>query len=136
MALFKKQQPVLTREQSLASMPIRNPMLKWEPEDDGTVQILIPRKEGWWVDLLSRMVYVPKRRRIALDELGSYVWDQCDGETTVRSLIDKFARKYKLNRKEAEVSMVSYLKQLAKKGLIGIQVPQNPQDAGSGVKDS
>ncbi len=124
MPLFRKKQPALTREQSLASMPIRNPNLKYDREEDGTVRIIIPRKETWWVKALSYMFYIPKRRRIALDELGTFVWDLCDGETTVRALIDKFARKYKLNRKEAEVSMVAYLRQLAKKGLIGIQVPQ------------
>lgn len=128
----RKKQPVLTREQSMASMPIRNPMLKSEQDDDGIVHLSIPRKDAWWVKLLARVLYVPKRRRIALDELGSYVWDLCDGETTVRSLIDKFCKNYKLNRKEAEVSMVAYLKQLAKKGLIGIQVPK---DVDPGVSD-
>jgi len=128
---FRKKQPVLSREQSMASMPIRNPMLKVETEDDGMVHLSIPRKDAWWIKLLSRVFYVPKRRKLALDELGSYVWGLCDGETTVRSLIDKFCKKYKLNRKEAEVSMVTYLKQLAKKGLIGIQVPK---DVESGVK--
>ncbi len=120
----RKPQPELSREQSMAAMPIRNPALTVEREEDGTVQLLIPRSDAWWVRLLARLLYIPKRRRVALDELGSFVWELCDGETTVRMLIDKFAQKYKLNRKEAEVSMVTYLKQLAKKGLIGIQVPQ------------
>ena len=131
--LNKRKGPVLSREQSMASMPLRNPMLTESVEDDGIVRLAIPRKEAWWVKLLSRVFYVPKRRRIALDELGSFVWQQCDGETTVRTLIDKFCKKYKLNRKEAEVSMVAYLRQLAKKGLIGIQVPK---DVAPGVKDS
>lgn len=130
---FRKKQPVLSRKQSMASMPIRNPMLKVETDDDGIVHLSIPRKDAWWVKLLSRVFYVPKRRKLALDELGSCVWELCDGETTVRSLIDKFCKKYKLNRKEAEVSMVTYLKQLAKKGLIGIQVPK---DVESGVKNT
>ena len=124
MFLFKKKPPPLTRQQSMSAIAVRNPALKCEREEDGTVQLMIPRREAWWVTLLSRVFYVPKRRRVSLDELGTYVWDQCDGETTMRTLIDKFAKKYKLNRKEAEVSMVTYLKQLAKKGLIGIQVPK------------
>ena len=128
---FKTKQPVLTREQSMGSMPIRNPMLKVTTDDDGIVHLSIPRKDTWWVKLLSKMFYVPKRRKIALDELGSFVWTLCDSETTVRSLIDKFCGKYKLNRKEAEISMVTYLRQLAKKGLIGIQVPH---EAPKGVK--
>ena len=96
--LFRKKGPVLTRDQSMAAMPIRNPMLEVETDDEGLVHLSIPRKDKWWVKLLARVVYVPKRRRIALDELGSYVWELCDGKTTVRTVIDKFAKKYKLNR--------------------------------------
>ena len=127
---FRKKGPVLSREQSMAAMPIRNPMLEVEMDDEGQVHLSIPRKDKWWVKLLARVVYVPKRRRIALDELGSYVWELCDGKTTVRTVIDKFAKKYKLNRKEAEISMVTYLKQLAKKGIIGLQVPQDVSSGG------
>ena len=128
--VFRKKRPVLTREQSLASMPVRNPAVGAEKDDDGQVCINVPRKRTLWVNVLAKVFYVPDGRKIELDELGTYVWDLCDGQTSVRSIIKKFAKKYRLNRKEAEVSMVSYLKQLAKKGLIGIQVPETPEAKG------
>ena len=79
-----------------------------------------------WGRFLSKLLRMEDmERRIALDEIGAYVWDMCDGETTVRTMIGRFTDKYKLNRKEAEVSMVEYLRTLAKKGLIGIIVPSD-----------
>ena len=128
--LLRKKQPVLTREQSMAAVPIRNPMLTVERDDGDLENLSIPRKEAWWVKLLVRVVYIPKHRRLALDRLGSTVWDLCDGQNTVRTVIDKFSKEYKLNRKEAEISMVTYLKQLAKKGIIGLQVPKDLPSGG------
>jgi len=75
--------------------------------------------------LLARVFYVPKSRKIVLDELGTFVWERCDGQTTVRDLIGIFAERYKLGRREAEVSLTEYLRTLAKRGLIGIAVPRD-----------
>jgi len=111
-------------------MPIQNPGLRADREDDGCVMFLIPRRDTSWVKVLDKLLVIPKYRRIGLDEIGTYVWDMCDGQTTVRTMIRRFSKKYKLNRKEAEVSMVAYLKQLAKKGIVAIQVPQEALEEG------
>lgn len=120
MGLFRKSQPALTREQSLAAVPVRNQAVTASEEASGEICITIPRREAWWVKLLSKMFYVPKHKKMSLDELGSYVWELCDGKNSVRAVIEKFRFRYSLNEKEAELSMVAYLKQLAKKGLIGL----------------
>ena len=118
---FRRQKP-LSREQSLASVPLRNEAIKAERTDTGDVRLLIPRRETWWVRTLSRFFYVPTNHKITLDEIGSFVWDQCDGKTNVRQIIQALCKHYKLHRKEAEVSVVAYLRTLAKKRLIGIAV--------------
>ena len=48
---------------------------------------------------------------------------------TVRDIIQAMSTRYKLHRKEAEVSVVTYLRQLARKGLIGIAVPKTRDEA-------
>lgn len=92
---------------SPAAVPVRNPAVTTRRNDDGTVTLLVP----------------PDGRTISLDEIGSYVWESCDGETTIEELADALAAKYQLQRKEAQMSTVDYLKTLVKDDLLGIAVP-------------
>lgn len=118
-AFWRRPQP-LSREQSLASVPLRNQAIEVEETDAGEVRLVIPLRAAWWARLLSRLFYVPKKRRVVLDEIGSYVWGLCDGRRNIRDIIQALAGRYKLHRKEAEVSVVAYLRQLARRGIIGI----------------
>jgi hypothetical protein len=52
----------------------------------------------------------------ALDEVGSFVWNLCDGEHPVSALVEALVERYKLGKREAEVSLTTYLKQLGKRG--------------------
>lgn len=131
----KKVKIQLSREESLKSRPIRNKLLQWEKDLVNEVMIFIPRKETRWVKFLTKFVYIPKRQRILLDKLGSEVWSMCDGKNTVEDMIQKFSARHKLNRKEAETSMITYLKQMAEKGLIGFAVPKK-KEVKNGVKKS
>jgi len=121
LAFWRRAKP-LSREQSLASVPLRNEAVQVEQTDAGETRLIIPLRPNRWARLVARVLYVPKVRRIVLDEIGSYVWGLCDGKRTVRDIIHALAARYKLHRKEAEVSVVAYLRQLARKGLIGIAV--------------
>jgi len=85
--------------------------------------ITLELRKDWKTKLLSKLFYIPKRRRISLDEVGSRIWELCDGDHTVRDLIEFLRKKYKLNPKEAEVSLTNYLKQLGKKRLVAFAVP-------------
>jgi len=126
---FRKREPALSREQSLASVPLRNTAIREEETDEGHARLVIPRRKSRWVRLLSVLFYVPKTRRVTLDEIGTFVWRQCDGEHDVRSIIGALCTRYKLHRKEAEVSVVTYLRTLAKRGLLGIAVLKKDDDS-------
>jgi hypothetical protein len=121
LALLRRQKP-LSREKSLSSIPVRNQAIEEERADDGNVRLVIPRREDWWVRAAARFFYVPQRRRVTLDEIGSFVWELCDGEHDVRQIIRALAERYKLHRKEAEVSVVAYLRTLAKRRFIAVAV--------------
>lgn len=103
----------------LNSRPARNELLSWEKTAAGEVQITIQRQDTWKVRLLSKVFYIPKERKITLDSLGTEVWQLCTGRATVAQIIEALADKYQLNRKEAEVSLLSYLKTLGQKRFIG-----------------
>ena len=118
----------------LNSRPARNELLKWEKTDSGEAQITVVRQETWKVRMLSKLFYVPRERKITLDEVGSEVWQMCDGRTTVAQMIDALREKYKLDRKEAEVSLLSYLKTLGQKRFVGFVLEgeqSTPEPSGS-----
>jgi len=112
----------ITREQALAARPFRNPELEVEYNDAGEIELKRPRRRTWWVNLLAKFGSVPEYQTLTLDKVGTAVWDLCDGEHTVRELIDRLADEHKLSRKEAEVSMVAYLRQLAQRGIIALAI--------------
>jgi hypothetical protein len=120
--LFRKKTPQLDRRELLKSKPIHNERLEWEKMDDGEVMLSIPRRRSWWINLIARVFYVPTKRTVILDDIGSMVWGLCDGKNTVDVVISALRKEYKLDQKEAEVSTLTYLKQLAEKGLIGFAV--------------
>jgi len=124
--LFEKKMPQLTRDQVLNGRPLRNPSLEWEKDDKGSVVIMVRRGNDWKTRLLSAAFVVPKQRQVALDEVGTLVWEMCDGGTTVAAIVERLRKRYKLNQKEAELSLGEYMKTLTKRGFVGLQVDAEP----------
>jgi hypothetical protein len=122
-----RKKPKLDRETSLGAIPQRNPAAGFYKDDLGLLRISIPRRRTWWVNLLARVFHLPRERRFSLDEVGSFVWEQCDGKRSLRQVIRGLARQYQLRRKEAEVSTANYMKMLMKKGLIGMKMKGSGQ---------
>ncbi|MFH1569135.1 MAG: PqqD family protein [Gemmatimonadota bacterium] len=103
----------------LSSRPTRNELLKWEKNEAGEARITVVRQDNWKIRLLSRLFYIPRERTITLDEVGTEVWQMCTGHTSVAQMIEGLRGKYQLDRKEAEVSLLSYLKTLGQKRFVG-----------------
>lgn len=71
------------------------------------------------------MVGAPPRAgeaKVELDEVGSFVWELCDGRRSVREMVACLAKKYKLSRKEAEASLTAFLRSLAGRNLVAIVI--------------
>ena len=56
------------------------------------------------------------------------VVQRIDGETTVADLIAFVAETYRLNRKEAEVSLLNYMDMLGKRNLVGFRIRKTTDD--------
>jgi hypothetical protein len=106
----------------LKSKPARNDALTWEKNENEEVTITVERRDDWKAKVLSKIFWIPKSRALMLDQIGAQVWDMCDGKTSVDAMIRKLSTEHKLNLKEAEVSLLTYLKSLGKKNLIGFFV--------------
>lgn len=134
--LKKKQAPQLTREQAMSAKPVRNPSLKWRENDEGEVIVILPRRKDLVGKFLGWMFFVPEARPLALDEVGAFVWEQCDGAHTVGEIVELLRKEYKLERREVEVSLTEYLKTLGKRGMVGFLVPKEiAEELGEGGKE-
>ncbi|MDQ2731687.1 MAG: PqqD family protein, partial [Armatimonadota bacterium] len=94
--------PQLTRQEALAAHPVRNNQVEWKEAPDGEVIIIIRPRVDRVAQVLKWIFPPPKERQVSLDAVGSEVWRLCDGRTSVDQIIRRMAKRYKLNRKEAE----------------------------------
>lgn len=119
---LRKRPPAFSKEQVLASKPLRNPNLEWTKNEEGEIVITIRRRSDWKGKALGLLFPVPPQRTIVLDEPGTFVWSLCDGETDIQTMMRKLAQRYQLNIKEAELSLTTYLRNMGKRGLVGFAV--------------
>ncbi|MBC8136084.1 MAG: PqqD family protein [Fibrella sp.] len=118
--------PKVTREQMLAVRPMRHPKIEWAREprksDEVNVALLrIPRLRGKWADFVAKWLQVPDYKKVELDEIGSDVWEMCNGSSNVEAIAKAIGASYRLNRRQAEVSVTAYLKMLAERRLIALR---------------
>ena len=129
MAIFRKERPPrISREQALGARPVRNPGLEPSRAENGEVSLKIPRRKVWWVNWFAKFGSFPEYRLLILDTVGSRIWELCDGEHCVGDLVDTLAREHQLSRKEAEISMMTYLGRLAERGVIALVVQKEKKD--------
>ena len=88
----------------------------------GKWQLTVPLKPTRWASLVLRVPRNGLNKTFELDELGKFVYDACDGKSSVRQVIRRLARRYNLNEREAEVATVAFLKTLTSKGLVAMAV--------------
>jgi hypothetical protein len=116
----KRYAPRITRQEILAAVPVRNSLVEWETNDHDEVVLKVPRREDRVGRILHRVFAAPPFKQVVLDEVGSDVWQLCTGEHDVDAIVKALARKYKLSRREVELSLSNYLRTLAQRGLIGL----------------
>lgn len=120
---FKKQRK-LSRSEALAARPVRNTQVEWKEAGGGEVVIIIRPRVDRVAKVLRWLFPPPRERRISLDEVGAEVWRLCDGSASVEQIIKKMAKRYKLNRQEAETSTTEYLRRLGKRRLVGFAIAE------------
>lgn len=69
-------------ENYVEKIPVHNEEIKWSVEDDGLVTLHMENK-GIANKIAQKLIKKPKVSHIHLDEMGSFIWLQIDGEKTV-----------------------------------------------------
>ena len=122
--LKKPPESQMERVDILKSLPLRNQLIEWEVDDKEEVSLVIPQKETLWLRLVAKLFMLPGKRVVVLDDVGSYVWQLCDGHNSIGQIVKHLSEKYRMTRKEAETSLFTFMRQLGKRGMVGFAVPQ------------
>ena len=105
---------------------LRNQLVEWESDDKSEIALpAIPQNHKAWLRIIARVFSLPDKRVIMLDDVGSYVWQLCDGKKSLSQISKQVSDKYNLTVKEAEMSLIDYLRTLGKRGIIGFAIPKS-----------
>ena len=115
----------MTREQALACKPIQNNVISWKNLDSDLIQIeytmvLKPLLSAIFKRFSKNTTATPTRK-IQLDKMGSSVWKMIDGHKSTADIIQEFAVAQNISTQESEQSITSFLRELGKRGLIGLR---------------
>jgi hypothetical protein len=117
--------PSITRQEALRHVPVKNPAASETRLDSGEVQLTYPQQLRPFMAALLRRIgggeTRPIERKLQLDALGTQVWDLVNGQRSVESLIRSFADAHQIHRREAEVAVTQFLRQLGRRGLIALR---------------
>ncbi len=118
----KPNQKRLPKNLSLACRPRRLPIVRQQETDDGNLRVTVHIKPYRWVQFFTGRPEA--ERTFALDSLGQEVYQACDGKTSVRKIIEAFARTHQISLAEAEMSVTTFLKTLVTKGLVAMTLDE------------
>ncbi len=120
----KQETALISREEALAVVPMKNRDVVETRLESGDVVLEYPVTVRPFIagimKRIGRKAPPVQIKRIQLDALGTATWDMIDGEKSVGRLIKAFAGQYRLHPKEAETSVTQFIRELGKRGLIGL----------------
>ncbi len=82
------------------------------------VTVLFEREKKGFLDRTIFKKYADRLIKIDLDEIGSFVWQLCDGKNTVQDIIDKTKVEFGDKVDPAEERVNLFINQLRKNKLI------------------
>jgi len=116
----------LTRRQAMALAPVKNSeVIEEDAADEERVRLSLPvavrpalaglaRRLGLWDGRALR-------KTIELDAMGSAVWRLIDGRRPAGDIAAVLAAHYKLDPREAELAVAEFLRQLGRRGAVGVR---------------
>jgi len=121
---------MLTRDEALGCIPLKNTAASEKRLASGDLLIAYPQSMRPWAKALLRRFGKGGEpsapiKKLQLDKLGSGAWDLIDGRRTVRQITIAFAETHRMPYREAEFSVSQFLRELGKRGLVGMKWRQH-----------
>ncbi|GBC63967.1 PqqD family protein [Desulfonema ishimotonii] len=114
----------MTRAEALGCRPVRSGEITEEVLASGLVRITYPVRMRPLLASLARRFGGsdrPVMRKLELDTLGTAVWHLIDGQRPVEQIVRAFAKMYTLQPKEADLSVTAFIRELGRRGIIGLK---------------
>lgn len=113
----------------LDAVAVKNEAVR-EADRDGMLVLHVPIRKTWYnVPPFSWVMPYRPERGFAMDQLGAWVWQHCDGEQTIEHMIEAFAAKHKLRFHEARLAITSFLQSMVERGIVVLVFPQDIVDS-------
>ena len=130
--MFRKKRKIVpgeqgpaSREESLAFVPVRNREVREEVLEGGLIRLnYLVSLKPWFATVAQRFGKWdgrPMEKKLELDEMGTLAWSRIDGRNTVRDIARVFVETYGLHQREAEMSVTAFLKELGRRGIVGMR---------------
>ncbi|WP_457574100.1 PqqD family protein [Desulfolithobacter sp.] len=115
----------LDRRHALSCIPIRNPEVEEEMQENGELRLCWPVEvKPWFQGVFKRFSLKQNTiitRKLQLDTLGVTVWKLVDGKKSVGEIVAAFRDLYQLEQREAEIAVTSFFKELGRRGLVAMR---------------
>ena len=127
MRVFKRKRAgsEITRAQALNSIPVKSEHVRESQLENGDALLTFPVRTKPWMAGVVRLLGGSSEgvvtKKLQLDALGTAVWERIDGKRSVRRMVREFTDEHQLHPKEAEVAVTRFLRDLGKRGLIGLK---------------
>ena len=110
----------IDRGSALGARPVRLTAVAAVERDNGGLLVTVRQPRPSWQRWLGGSEQF--ERAYGLDQLGREVYDACDGRTTVRAMVGRFARAHGIGRAEAEMAVTTFLKTMVARGMVAMAV--------------
>ena len=97
--------------------------MNFETHEDETVTILVPKFNGKILGKYLQPRLKHPYMHIHLDDFGSFVWNMCDGKTTVRQIGDGLRTKFGESVEPVNERLALFIRQLESSSYIKILWP-------------
>jgi len=106
------------------SKPLRNPAVRQEGGEDGSLMLFAPLAEQGrgLAGLMAKWVKAPDHKKFELEPVGAFVWNLCDGRHTFEGISKRLREQFKMNRLEADAALLAFLQMLSQRRLITLTI--------------
>lgn len=90
--MFKKKKVEFVGKNLLELKPVRN--FEFLVQDDNKVTLLIPKFRDKILGKYLQPIIKRKFYKVKLDTIGSFVWSNCDGQSTVSEIVERLRSQF------------------------------------------
>lgn len=81
------------------------------------------------VGVVAKWMKAPSQRTVELEEIGSLVWQCCDGQHSFETIAKKLRDRFRMTRLESESALAEFVRMLQARNLVAVVAPTPPKRA-------